>query len=214
MRFLPLHDAPIAHGPAFEQVIREFYITGRSVHSLDGTLLAPLLNYLRESKIPFTLRYVPGGGYYVERGSGPVYRSTPPLMNDPESIRRQQELLHGHAQPDLSNPPADGRDLGGPDHHGRHEDAMSLVDIIAAHIQATKGSDLSSDYLRLTEDQWQRLRAYAHREQADPADPARGPYDTLMGLPVEIIGSYEDRAREARGQRGFTIPNEAIAPKE
>lgn len=235
MRFLPLHDAPIAHGPAFEAVIREFYITGRSVHSTDGTLLAPLLNYLREAKIAFTLRYVPGGGYYVERGADPIFRARPPMANS-RTTTTQLEIMNGQftaARESLDRHRVDAGADGGQTPHGRDSagadqdaagdndaaggedgrtpvpDAMSIVDVVLAHVQATKGTALTPEYLRLTDEEWQQVRGYAHRETTVDST-----FDTLCGIPVEIIGSYEDRARQARGQVGFQIPREAIAPKE
>lgn len=71
MRFEPLSGAPVAHGPAVEEVMARFQCDGFSCHTPDGTLLAPLLNSLNASGIAYTLRFIPGRGYLVERGATP-----------------------------------------------------------------------------------------------------------------------------------------------
>lgn len=71
MQFLPSSGAPMAHGPAVEEVMARFQRDGFSCHSPDGTLLAPLLNSLMASGISYTLRFISGRGYLVERGAAP-----------------------------------------------------------------------------------------------------------------------------------------------
>lgn len=209
MRFLPLHDMPPTHGPAVEKAIRDFYNTGRSVHSPDGVVLASLLNHLRDAKIPFTLRFVPGGGYFVERGADLITQPRTVIhAQDHREEAPKADRAHDGSE-DSPGPAAESRAPGGDPAravlHARGWPALSHIDVIAAHIDATKGTSLASEYVRITLDQWERLKPYAHRE---------GDHHTLLGLPVEVIHTPEDEARQANGQRGFVIPAEAIASKE
>lgn len=82
---------------------------------------------------------------------------------------------------------------------------MGLIDILAAHLDAVRGTDLSPEYVRITQEQWESLKPYAHREAG---------CHTICGKPVEILGSPEDLDKQTRGVVGFRFPTEAIAPKE
>lgn len=186
MRFLPMMEVPLAHGPAVEQAFREFYNSGRSAHAIDGVLLAPLLNHLTQYRVAYTLRFVPDRGYFIERGV------------DPEQLW----AIHGTRagapplQPLSATPTPDIPSSAAP---------MSLISVIQARIDATKGTSLAPTFLRLDHEQLGLLRPYAHRE---------GLSEFVMGLPVELIGSPSDEARRDRGEVGFAIPTEAIASKE
>lgn len=206
MRFTTsLRNVPEAHGPAVELAIRQFHECGKSVHSLDGTILAPLLNHLVESNVPFTLRHVPRGGWYVEYGPEATHptRSRYAHSSDPAAIAAVQgdssraDDAAGDSAPDAGR--ADVRN------RAESLELTIMIDVITAHIAATKGTALSPQYLRLMPEDIAALRAYM-----GPADPV----PTLCGLPVEELGSKYDRARQERGEVGFAIPREAIASKE
>jgi len=52
-----------------EFVVENFNRNGRSVHTLQGVTLAPLLNYLVKHEIQFTLKCYPKSGFYVVMAS-------------------------------------------------------------------------------------------------------------------------------------------------
>jgi hypothetical protein len=215
MRFLPLNNAPMAFGPAVEKVVRDFYSTGRSVHSLDGTMLAPLLNCLRESKIPFTLRFVPDGGYVVERSSNTTatgriahVASTQAQGHDEEAPEADREGTGGGTSCNGSHPPASTPpDAQGEAHGGHPEgdarpphgpDPLGLIEAIQRRILATAGTLDAPSYLRLSPIQLQAVNAYLRK-------PDHGPVPTFMGLPVERKDSQYDNARRDRGEIGLDI---------
>lgn len=73
MIFAPrTEDRPRNYDAAIKRTIKEFEEKGGSQHSPLGTLLAPLLNHCVNKAIPFTLLYLPGGGYYVKKEKFPT----------------------------------------------------------------------------------------------------------------------------------------------
>lgn len=71
MKFIPRLPYPGNRLPRLDQTnwaIREFEKNGQSNHSVLGYLGAGVLNHCVTNDVPFTLRFLPGGGFHIKRG--------------------------------------------------------------------------------------------------------------------------------------------------
>jgi len=69
MRYTPSQNVPEATNEAVSRALDMFMHAGCSIHAPDATVLAPMLNALEASNMPYTLSFRPRVGYYVERGA-------------------------------------------------------------------------------------------------------------------------------------------------
>lgn len=156
MHFRPLTNAPLAHGPAVEQAIRQFHESGVSLHDVDGVVLAPLLEHLRHNRKPFVLTYMPGSGYRVEAGA-PV--SEPPAMVA--------------AVPVAHAPPVATEEL--PD---TFQDPARTIGELSRQLEAARDTPYPVRVFSLTKAQYDSIKGYIHLDDDGT--------EFLMGVPVQV----------------------------
>jgi len=50
-----------------DRIIDMFCQSGRSMHTVQRTTLIYIVDYCERNKVGYTLKFIPGAGYYIER---------------------------------------------------------------------------------------------------------------------------------------------------
>lgn len=197
MKFDALPGSPVVTTNIVEAALRALYESGRpSIHSLDGTLLAPMLCRLVETGTAFTLQHVPRSGYMLELGNRLAEQQPRVFVIDARDLTGMNEItvtLPEQPMPEQRDPLQNQVEMDALYAASVDKvDADELVGWLADHLIETKDTLNDPQFVRLTATQQTRLVAYIHE-------------GSLCGLPVVVIGSQADYDRMLGGENGVRL---------